>query len=66
MSLPMSLVDWQGLPVIPRDWLRGFVTIYPLAVEWHPTGGPWQIGQKQMWRMETALKKRNEDGSPNS
>lgn len=59
----MSLVDWRGDPIIPKDWLRGYVSIYPQYVEWHPTGGPFQIGQKQMWRMEAMLKKRNEDGN---
>lgn len=62
----MNLTDWRGDPVIPTDWLRGFIALHPQGREHHPTGGPiidgTQIGQKQMVRLESTLKKRREDG----
>lgn len=62
----MKLTDWRGDSVIPLDWMRGFIALHPIYREHHPTGGPiidgTQIGQKQMARLESMLKKRNEDG----
>lgn len=63
----MNLTDWRGDPVIPAAWLRGFIALHPQGRDHHPTGGPiidgTQIGQKQMSRLESALKRRNEDGT---
>lgn len=63
----MKLIDWRGDAVIPKDWLRGFIVLHPIYHEHHPTGGPvingTQLGQKQCYRLDAMLKRRDENGT---
>lgn len=58
----MTLADWRGNPMIPADWLAGYLAVHPVHVEHRPTGGPGQIGQRQVYRLDAMLKSRDEDG----
>lgn len=62
----MKLADWRSDPVIPADWLRGYLALHPIYTEHRPTGGPiidgTQIGQRQVYRLEAMMRATDEDG----